>query len=153
MKRWVRLLMKKGFIINYFPWWWNMRKDSTWRWVRYTGWIWQHCITWITLYIRISKIWPHWVSFFLLQYPDIVAGLTEIGHESKYTPTADGFSAVVSVSAHEDDIQGAFDSRRGGYISYTTSWLVQTGVVDGDMLRASQNKVQLRNFDFLLSSV
>lgn len=85
--------------------------------------------------------------FFLLQYPDIVAGLTEIGHESKYTPTADGFSAVVSVSAH-NDIQGAFDSRRGGYISYTTSWPVQTDFVDGDMLRASQNKVQLRNFDF-----
>lgn len=82
----------------------------------------------------------------VLQYPDIVAGLTQIGHESKSTPTADGFSAVVSVSAHED-IQGAYDSRRGGYISYMTSWTVQTGFVDGDMLRASQNKVQLRKCD------
>lgn len=54
-------------------------------------------------------------------YPELVENLTAIGHESKYTPTADGFSAVTAITAKDDGIYGAYDDRRGGYVSYIKS--------------------------------
>ncbi|XP_066137416.1 glutathione hydrolase 1 proenzyme-like isoform X2 [Euwallacea fornicatus] len=66
------------------------------------------------------QLFPMMIEYeegFDLAYPEIVANLTAIGHKSKYTPTADGFSAVISVSA-KDGIFAAYDERRGGYISY-----------------------------------
>ncbi|KAH1015855.1 glutathione hydrolase 1 proenzyme [Dendroctonus ponderosae] len=51
-------------------------------------------------------------------YPDIVKKLTEIGHETKFTPTSDGFSAVTAVTKKNNTLQGAFDDRRGGYVTF-----------------------------------
>ncbi|XP_030763762.1 glutathione hydrolase 1 proenzyme-like isoform X2 [Sitophilus oryzae] len=51
-------------------------------------------------------------------YPDISRDIVSIGHEVKYTPTSNGFSAVTSVTTKNGEIKGAYDIRRGGYISY-----------------------------------
>ncbi|KAL1494986.1 hypothetical protein ABEB36_010482 [Hypothenemus hampei] len=54
---------------------------------------------------------------FNLDYPDLVTNLSTI-HNSTYTPTANGFSALTAITTKEDTIKGVFDIRRGGYISY-----------------------------------
>ncbi|CAH1135622.1 unnamed protein product [Ceutorhynchus assimilis] len=58
---------------------------------------------------------------FATVYPELVKNLTDIGHNSTGVTTTDGFSAVTSITAKSETIQGAVDDRRGGCISYTTS--------------------------------
>lgn len=44
--------------------------------------------------------------------------LKAVGHESRFTPTLDGFSAVTAITKKNDTLQGAFDVRRGGYVTF-----------------------------------
>ncbi|XP_050301524.1 glutathione hydrolase 1 proenzyme-like isoform X2 [Anthonomus grandis grandis] len=70
------------------------------------------------------QLFPMMIEYeegFQLDYPELYGNLTQIGHESKLTPTSDGFSAVTVISAKNDDIEASFDNRRGGYISYVES--------------------------------
>ncbi|XP_060522603.1 glutathione hydrolase 1 proenzyme-like [Cylas formicarius] len=51
-------------------------------------------------------------------YPDVVRDLVSFGHNFTLTPTTNGFSALTSISAKDGNIVAAFDSRRGGYVTY-----------------------------------
>ncbi|KAF7272751.1 hypothetical protein GWI33_014504 [Rhynchophorus ferrugineus] len=53
-------------------------------------------------------------------WPGVINELQSYGHDVKYSASGNGFSAVTSISAI-NEITGAYDPRRGGYISYIYS--------------------------------